>query len=118
MKREQQSTGRHRSDGRLTEFAKEKRATTAGKSGPTAGGRALPTAGKNFTREDGCGKAQDPRSWTTTTTAPKAKADGTVVLQVMEEMRNMEVPESFVFGTARQVRGEEHRQCDPVQVQA
>ena len=33
-----------------------KRATTAGKSGPTAGEIAWPTAGKNLIRKDGCGK--------------------------------------------------------------
>ena len=32
-------------------------------------------------------------------TALEAKADGTVIPQVIGEMRNMEVPESFVFGT-------------------
>ena len=32
-------------------------------------------------------------------TAPIAKADGTVVPQVIGEMRSTGVPESFVFGT-------------------
>ena len=62
-------------------------------------------------------RPQDPRSCTTTTTDPKAKADGTIVPR-SSERRGTWGPESFVFGTPdRYGEKEEHRLRDPASLE-